>query len=208
VSFLRKLFGIGTAQEPDAGKVSHSMGIPATPEMIRDERQSQAEILRLLEARMVHSDVFLPDKISLLIGRLRDANSPFQRINTDAAFAGETFLSVDEKRKIGLNTRMKYSHAFIACCNPATLASVEPKGALGEMHDAVFNVVSRKRQLSEYQKSGVVRTVRIFPLGDPDACASVRRLKRAYPLNDVPALPLPDCDATCCRCGYDAAAIR
>lgn len=176
----------------------------ASPAMVEDERRAQAKVLALLEARVAESGLFLPEKIPELMAKLRQGSGPFQRSSVKAALEGDTFLSVEEKRKLGLNTRAKYSHAFIACCDPAALKSVDPKDALGEMHLAAYHAVERERQLARLKREKVVKTVKIFPLGNPDACAKVQRMKRAYKLEEVPMLPVAGCDATCCMCGYDA----
>jgi hypothetical protein len=208
VGLFSKLFGIGAAPKPAAPKQAETMAILPTSAMTKDAQEDQAEVMKLLQARIVASEIFVPEKIPLLVSKLRGANGPFQRINTDAAFHGQTLLSVDEKKKLGLNTRMKYSHDFIACCDLAKIATTEPKGALVNMHHAAFFTVARKRELSRFQASGVVKSVRIAPLGDPDACAAVQRLNRAYALDNAPELPLSKCDAKVCRCQYQLGSLR
>jgi hypothetical protein len=134
--------------------------------------------------------------------KLRRANAPFQHPNIDAAFAGDTYLSANEKRKLGLNTRMRYSHTFIACCDPALLDGVDPKGILHDLYVSAHHAVSRKQQLTKFGQSGVGK-VRVSPCGKPVACAKVERLKRSYVIDQAPALPLAGCDARCCQCLYE-----
>ncbi|CAN7774675.1 hypothetical protein [Paraburkholderia hospita] len=212
MNIFKRLFGKkpeSAAGEPARGQSSwkeraKAMSVQASPAMVKEEQRAQAKVLALLEARVTESGLFLPERIPELMAKLRRNGAPFQRPDVKAALEGETYLSVEEKRKLGLNTRAKYSHAFIACCNVTSLNGVDPKLALGEMHLAVYHAVNRERQLARFKQDKVVKTVKIFPLGNPDACAKVQRMKRAYELDEVPMLPVEGCDATCCMCGYDA----
>ena len=93
--------------------------IPVTAEQIEQERQTHEEAMRLLEASMVASRFFKAEKLPELLAVLRGGFHPFSRINTEAAFRGDDLLTVEEKRALGLNTRMKYSRAFIEYFDPS-----------------------------------------------------------------------------------------
>ncbi|QIN62465.1 hypothetical protein SBC1_24800 [Caballeronia sp. SBC1] len=204
MNIFRKLFGAKPAQSTAGDGRSTPMSIPATPSMVNAEVSGQAEMLKLLEAHLIQSGLFWPEKVPLLVDRVRAKTGPFQHIDTEAAFAGETLLSVAEKKRLGLNTRMKYSHAFIECCRPDMFASVEPKSAVRNMHIAAFHVISRRQHLVQYRQSGVVQKVRVSPMGIPDSCREVQRLRATYLINEAPTLPVQTCSAACCQCSYDA----
>lgn len=176
--------------------------IPATKEQIESERQSQEEIIKLLEVNIVASGYFRKEKIPELISLIRTGAIPFGRVNTKIAFDGDAILTVDEKKKLGLNTRMKYSRKFIEYFDPKSFTTIEPKSTLECMHLDAFYRVSRKNDLIRFKKDGFVKQVKIDVINDCFTCNKVKRFKKIYNIDEVPELPLPGCDAPYCRCGY------
>jgi len=177
-------------------------GIPMTEQEIESERQSNNQILELLERNIVASGLFRTEKIPELIATLREGSTPFGRTNTRVAFDGGPLLTVGEKRALGLNTRMKYSKKFIEYFEPSALRTIEPKATLECMHLDAFHRVSRQKELLSFKKLGFVKEVEILPCGDSRDCGKIKRLKKIYRLEEVPELPLPGCDAPYCRCMY------
>jgi hypothetical protein len=184
------------------GLVAERYGIPMTEEETAVERQSDEEIMRLLEARITASGYFILDRIPQLMTILRSASVPFGRTNTQVAFAGHVFLSVEEKKELGLNTRMKYSKEFIEYFDPSVFKTIEPKSALEQMHLDASHRVSRKKELLRAMELGFVKRIMIQPVGDGRDCARIKRFRKIHNIDAVPDLPLPDCDAPYCRCMY------
>lgn len=127
---------------------------------------------------------------------------PFGRVNTKDAFDGDVFLTVEEKRALGLNTRMKYSKKFIEYFDPSIFKTIEPKDALECMHLDAFHRVSRNNDLIKFKKLGFIKQIKIVPVGDAFDCKRIKRFTKIYNIEEVPELPVPDCDAPCCRCYY------
>lgn len=176
-------------------------GIPATKEQMESERQSQEEILKLLENNIVSSGCFRKEKIPELISLIRSATILFGRVNTKIAFDDDTILTVDEKKKLGLNSRMKYSKKFIEYFDPKSFKTIEPKDTLEFMRLDAFYRVSRKNDLLNYKKLGI-KKVKIDAIADVRTCNNIKRLKKIYNIDEVPELPLPGCDSSYCRCTY------
>lgn len=126
--------------------------IPATAEMLEAEKQDNDEVMRLLEADIRASGLFRAEKIPELISKLRGGSGPFERVNTKVAFEGEQVLSLEEKRSLGLNTRMKYSKPFIEYFVSTALKTIEPKSVLENMHLSAFHRVARKRDLLNFRE--------------------------------------------------------
>jgi hypothetical protein len=181
--------------------VRQQVAIPANRQQIDEERQSNEEIMRLVEAAIGSSGVFLPEKISYLMEKLRSGFSPFTRVNTKSASEGDVTLTVAEKKALGLNTRMKYSKAFIDCFDPSAFNRIEPKAFLENIHLDAFHRVSRKNDLRKFRQIGV-RTVEILDVGDAGDCSKIKRFKKVHNFDEVPELPLPGCTAPYCRCMY------
>jgi hypothetical protein len=133
--------------------------------------------------------------------KLRAATVPFGRVNTKAAFGREPFLTLQEKKALGLNPRMKYSKEFIGYFETSVLGSIEPKSMLEHMHLDAFHCVSRQKELQQLRELEF-KKIEILPVGDEGDCDAIKRHKKVFPINEVPELPLPDCDAPFCRCMY------
>jgi len=192
-----------TKPRVDEGALYSGYGIPATEEQLELERQSNEEVIELLEASVVASGLFRADKIPELIAILRGSSFPFARVNTRVAFGGDTLLTVKEKKALGLNSRMKYSKKFIEYFEPSVLRSIEPKATLEGMHLDAFHRVSRKNELRRFKELRFVEKVKIVPCGDERDCGQKKRLKKIWRIEEVPELPLPGCDAPYCRCMYE-----
>jgi hypothetical protein len=174
---IRGMVKPARARRPD---VQPSFGIPMTEKEIESERDFDNEVMKLLEDRIVASGYFKKEKIAELMANLNNSSVPFGRTNTKIAFDGNTFLTVEEKRALGLNTRMKYSKKFIAYFDAASFTKIEPKATLECMHLDAFHRVSRKREFLKLRNLGFVRQVKIVPFGDEGDCAKVKRLKKVY----------------------------
>jgi hypothetical protein len=192
-----------TTPRADEGALSSGYGIPVTEEQLELERQSNEEVIKLLEATVAASGFFRAEKIGELIAVLRGASFPFCRVNTRVAFGGDVFLTVKEKKALGLNSRMKYSKAFIDYFEPSVLRSIEPKAALEGMHLDAFHRVSRRNELRRFKELGFVDRVKIVPCEDERDCGAIKQFKKIWRIEEVPELPLPGCDAPYCRCMYE-----
>jgi|GEM_PF-2190867 len=184
--------------------IEAGFGIPMTEQEVELERQYNEEIMNLLEATIATSGFFRAEKIPELMAKLRGASVPFGRTNTSVAFDGDVILTVDEKRALGLNTRMKYSKTFIEYFDASALKTIEPKATPECMHLDAFHRVSRKKELLSLKKLGFVKQVKIVPVGDSRDCKKIKRFKKIYSMEEVPELPVPGCDAPFCRCMYEA----
>lgn len=194
----------GSASGIAEAAIHNAYAIPVTDKMREEELQDNDEVINLLEAAMRTSGFFRTEKIPELVSALRNGSSPFARINTNAAFESDQVLSVEEKRVLGLNTRMKYSKAFIECFVPTSLKTIEPKSILENMHVGAFHRVARKRELLRFRELGFVKQIKIIPGGDEDDCSKIRRFRKIHDLDEAPELPLPGCTAPYCRCRYEA----
>lgn len=203
VSWCRRMTRIIVARE----RAHQDFAITPSPEMLETELGDKEEIMSLMEASMRASGVFRPEKIPELISKLRDGSDRFERVNTQIAFIGEEFLTVEDKRAHGLNTRMKYTKEYIECFHPDRLKSIEPKSFLKNMHLSAFHRVAARKELTNFRKLGFVKQVNILPCGDERDCNEVKKIKNPYPLDNVPDLPLPGCTAPYCRCLYAIATL-
>jgi len=200
--FLIKRSVKQSKQTESAIKVEY--GIPSTKAELEVEQQSNEEVMKLLEASIVASGYFRTEKIPELIAILRSGSIPYGRTNTKVAVDGDSLLNLEEKRALGLNTRMKYSKKFIGYFNPSAFKTIEPKATLECMHLDAYHRVCRKKQLLSFKKLGFVKQVKIVPVGDFLDCKRIKRRKKVYNIDEVPELPLPGCDADFCRCAYEA----
>jgi len=200
MDFLQKITSFFHSSKKDI-KNNNIFGISMTDDEIEHERQFNENVFDLLESKMRSSGYFKGDKIDILLKLIKDNSKPFSRINTKISFEGESLLSVEEKRNLGLNTRMKYSTEFIDCFNQSSFSEIEPKSALECMHLDAFHKMSRKREIEKFKQLGWVKKVRLNPDND---CCRAKKLKKIYEIDAVPDLPLPNCEEPYCRCFFEA----
>ncbi|MGZ5000567.1 MAG: hypothetical protein ACXV7F_09720, partial [Methylomonas sp.] len=173
-------------------------GLSMSKQEIELENLYNEEVIRLLEASIIKSGFVIPDKIPEIILKIREKTVAFGRVNTKTIFDGEDFLTVDEKKRLGLNTRMKYSKKFIEYFEPSAFKVIEPKSFVSCVHLDAYHRVSRKKELINLAKIGVEK-VKIIPDHD---CAKIKRLKKVHNISEVPDLPLDGCDQPFCICYY------
>jgi hypothetical protein len=178
--------------------------IQATPEMIDDERQSQEESLRFLAAMMIESGYFKPAKIPEFISMCRSEFRPFARIDDKNGSRGDDLLSIEEKKALGLNSRMKYTREFIDLFEPSALKVIEPKSTLSSMRINARNRAHARTEIRKMKRLGFIRKVKICPVRDAGDCEKVKNIRKVYNIDEVPELPIPGCDSSLCRCMYQA----
>jgi len=208
MSFLKRLFGFGDKKPADIVLRASSPVVPrrnpleieSTPEMIEEDLRFKARQMELLEVRIRDSGLYRIEKVPELMDKL-SGKVPFARNSNGGGFGGDTFLSLAEKKALGLNTRAKYSHEFIACCEPSMFSAHDPKQFLEGLRIDVFHEASREKDIAKYKSMGFIKRVKINTVSP---CAKVKRLKKVYVLNEAPHLPLPGCDVGHCMCFYSA----
>ena len=181
-----------------------SLGLKPTSQMVADAQRACQEMLALIEGELVASGAFKPEKIPELMAKLRKGVVPFTRIDSSRALAGDTLLTLEEKRTLGLNTRAKYTREFIDCCNPETFAEADPRDVIGTITLRAYHRIHQAESLRELKGTGIVRAVKITISGSPlDACENaIKESARTFSLDNAPELPLPGCDAEVCMCDY------
>jgi hypothetical protein len=127
------LFLTGKKASRDSKGVSPAgISIPMTKEEVESAQRSNDEVMKLLKAKLVASGHFKNDKVPALIEKLRSGYVPFGRINTMLSFDGDTFLTVGEKRALGMNDPA----ASCGVSTPTTTAKVcAPRG--GELESEI-----------------------------------------------------------------------
>lgn len=158
------------------------------------------EIMELLEKGIRTSGYFKEEKIPDLLADLKRYISTSDRINIKGALDGSVLLSTEEKRSLGLNAKMKYSKRFIEYFNPSAFETIEPKSAVENLYLNAFHKVSRKNELLRMKRDAGIKQVRIVP----GECQNIKQLrKKIYNIEEVPELPLPDCDCNFCLCYFE-----
>lgn len=152
-----------------------------------------------IRAELTASSHVRPDTLETLMAMIDARHEAFGRIKRDESGLDADTLTVAEKRALGLNTRMKYRRDFIACFEPASLATIEPKAYISDLQLNAFHRAARRDGLSGLRKLGIDE-VELRCVGDGRDCAAARR--RVYRIDEAPELPLAGCDARYCRCTY------
>jgi hypothetical protein len=118
-------------------------------------------------------------------------------------FSYDDCLLFEEKEVLHIDTDHKVSREMVECMTPRGLAQRDPHNIIPAIYYMNFFAVTRKYKLLELRARGV-QTVEIINLGGELDCKAITKLKRIYPLDKAPLLPLAGCDAPYCRCEYVA----
>lgn len=178
-------------------------GLKMTNQEISGEARVIEEELRLAKQLIKESGLIKEEKIGQLLKALEGSRSPFERLSLKPITDGEPYLTIEEKNKLGLNSRMKYSKQFIDYFRIDALPNIEPKSAINNICLDAWHRAHRQGELDKLKRMGFVSHVKIMSCDDGDDCKQVKKFKGKYPLDRAPELPLKECDATYCRCWYE-----
>jgi hypothetical protein len=168
---------------------------------IESNPMKQNEILRKETLEGMMEDIkncgfFKPEKYPLLEKIIPKVGG----YNNDP-FSYSDCLSDEEKEALHIDTEFKVSREMVDCMNEHGLAQKDPRNIIPVIYYMNYFATGRKYKLLEFKARGIQK-VRIANLGGDLDCAAVENHKRVFPLDSVPALPLPECDAPYCRCEY------
>jgi hypothetical protein len=174
-------------QHSDArSKVGGDLGIAPDRFAEPQRQETVAGTMRDIEA----SGFFKPDKM-VELQNLID-NSILIGHGYIDPFSYDDLLSLEEKKELGLNTRLKISRQMVSFMTEKGLALKNPKDAVKNMCLKNFHAVARKYELIRMKDAGIEK-VKILDCGDERDCSKIKRFKKIWPIDQVPELPLPGC---------------
>lgn len=110
------------------------------------------------------------------------------------------FLSVDEKRALGLNTRQKLSHALVAVLSAEGRAFSHPKDLPDSIRHQARGHVSRRLTVETMRSAGI-KTCLLKTSRDGRDCEWSCAAPRRFTVDvDIQAVIEANCDALYCRC--------
>ncbi|MDR2049457.1 MAG: hypothetical protein LBP69_08365 [Treponema sp.] len=119
-------------------------------------------------------------------------------------FSYNDCLSDEEKEALHINPELKISREMVDCMSEKGLAEKDPRQIIPIIYYMNVFAVSRKYKLMELRTRGVTR-VKVINMGGDLDCEEIKNHNGGvYPINDIPALPLPGCNAAYCRCDFEA----
>jgi hypothetical protein len=143
-----------------------------------------------------NSGFFKPEKFPLLEKIIPKVGG----YNNDP-FSYSDCLSDEEKEALHIDTEFKVSREMVDCMSKEGLSQRDPRNIIPVIYYMNYFAVGRKYKLLEFKARGVQK-VKIASVGGELDCRAVESHTRAFPLDAVPLLPLPECDAPYCRCEY------
>jgi hypothetical protein len=118
-------------------------------------------------------------------------------------FSYNDCLSDEEKKARNINPEFKISREMADCMTEKGLSEKDPRHIVPIIYYINLFGISRKYKLMELRTRGVTK-VKIICMGGDLDCEEIKSHTGIYSINDVPALPLPGCDAPYCRCDFEA----
>jgi hypothetical protein len=149
----------------------------------------------------MRSKIFSPQAIDEVLQEIRSKFTDINDLTCFAALERGSELTLDEKKSAGLNSRRKYFDYFISLVDLEILAGRCPNVAYMNAYMDAWRRTMRASAL-ERMKRSVISHVEILDVG---GCSAIAAAPKIYPIDEVPDLPLPNCDAEFCLCVYNVA---
>jgi hypothetical protein len=145
---------------------------------------------------MKNSGFFKPEKFA----HMEEIIPKVGGYNNDP-FSYEDCLSDEEKTALKIDTNFKVSREMVDCLSEKGLAQNDPRNIIQVLYYMNFFAVGRKYKLVELKARGV-KNIKLVNMGGESDCKSIGIHEKLFPIERVPVLPLPGCDASYCRCEY------
>ncbi|MDR2370201.1 MAG: hypothetical protein LBD71_01870 [Treponema sp.] len=157
------------------------------------------EILAGMKRDIENSGYFKQEKLSYLETIIPKIGGYF----TDP-FSYKDCLSDEEKTALHINPELKISREMADCMTEKGLSETDPRQIIPIIYYMNVFSISRKYKLMELRSRGITQ-VKIVNMGGDLDCKEIEgHTGMIFPINDVPVLPLPGCNAPYCRCDFDA----
>lgn len=179
----------------------NSLAIEMTPEMIKEEENKYDSIYNLFNESLVKASFVRKESIPTLLELFKKHSGPGLHFSFDRLFKNDPSISLEDKKKLGLNTRKKYSSRLIEIIVFEELQDRCPKELLEGLYLNAWHKIHRQEELKRMKSVGV-KQVRILDCGDERDCKKIKRAKKIFPIDEVPELPIEGCNASYCRCSY------
>jgi hypothetical protein len=118
-------------------------------------------------------------------------------------FSYSDCLSDEEKEALHIDTGYKISRQMAECMSEKGLSQKDPRNIIPVIYYMNYFAVSRKYNIFELKARGIKKVKIVSMKGELD-CKAVETYEQVFPIDSVPLLPLPQCDAPYCRCEYAA----
>jgi hypothetical protein len=148
---------------------------------------------------MVNCGIFKSDLIEIAIEKIGARFTHIDDLTCMNALDDGRILSLEEKKKLGLPSRKKYSEGFIAFINLTNLHGRYPNDIYSGVFMAAWFRIKREMALAKMKALGRCKSVDVLVSDD---CLAIKGMPKRYGIDDVPELPLPNCTVDCCRCSY------
>jgi hypothetical protein len=158
-----------------------------------------------LRETLIRSGIFKSELIESAIQKIKYKYKYFDDLTYMTALDTGPILSLDEKKKIGLPTRRKYFQGFVAFVDVEKLCGRCPRSIFGNALMRAWFRTHQAMELAKIKANPYIETVKILVVDD---CSAIRSVPATYTTKDAPILPLPGCDADCCRCCYNVDSLK
>ena len=173
-------------------KKKNSIGITPSKETKKLLDIRDNETIKLFIDFLISSGRYKDDIILALVSKHKTI--PFDVI-TDG-----NPLSLEKKKELKLNGRKKYGEKYIESLTRLGLTNDASTDFFKNCYYQAFGISSRKFEVTKLRQSGITKC-RISTCNDERDCKAIQKYgKQVFDIDNVPELPLKECDAAYCRC--------
>jgi hypothetical protein len=170
----------------------YSIGIAPDSATRKILGQQQRDTLGLFMKLLLDSGRYKEEPATKLVNR--NAKTVFKAITSGK------LLELGEKKRLGISARRKYGTDYIETLTEKGLENDASVGFFMVSYYRASGIVGRQYKIAEYKRAGVKR-VRISPCNDGRDCRAIAKYAdEAFAIDELPTLPLAECDAEYCRC--------
>ena len=155
-----------------------------------------------LREYLTRANIFKPEAIEDILRRVRQDFTHVNDLRCFGAIEEGRVLSTDEKKRLGLNVRTKFTEEFIALVD---LSKIEGESPIVSYCNAYMDAVlrtGRQFELERMRRIGTLTVEILDPYSSMGGCGAKR--KQSYDIDVLPSLPLKGCEQDYCKCIYVA----
>jgi hypothetical protein len=157
------------------------------------------EILAGMMQDIEKSGYFKPEKLSYMEKIIPKIGGYF----TDPFSYGDC-LSDEEKAALHIKAELKISREMADCMTEKGLSEEDPRQIVPIVYYMNLFSVSRRYKLMELRTRGITK-IKVVSMGGDLDCGEIQNHNgKIFPIDSIPALPLPGCNAPYCRCDFEA----
>lgn len=175
--------------------ISHSnLGVTPNSIMINEEKELLNVFLISLIEKLSLSPEVNENKINEIKSLVKEDLEPFARKNIKKILNSGNPLSLNQKKELGFNSRLKICEDYLNFIN---LNNINKEDPFEFLTNAEFYAKARSWSNREIQRAKSIGSKQVKLTVCKESCSKSTKVKKIYNINEAPLLPLKTCGNRC-----------